>query len=173
MKKRELFSIVVLVLSLILNDAYANHPNDDLNANKVRNSAETFLKESLNDPSSYQFVSLNITEQVFTQRSNLEYRIESLSNRDNPNYAEAVIKVKQLLENLGTEADNVACYVYNYRFRAKNAMGGLVLTNSRLYISPDYKVIHIATTSGQRYETTCNELPEYRKIIQETVIDRM
>jgi hypothetical protein len=173
MKKREMFSMVVLVLSLILNNAYGNHPNDGLNVNKVRNSAEIFLKESLNDPGSYQFVSLNINDQVFTQRSNLEYRIESLSNREDANYAEAVIKVKQLLEDLGTEANNVACYVYNFRFRANNAMGGLVLTNSWLYISSDYKVIHIATTSGQMLEGTCNELPEYRKIIQETVIDRM
>jgi hypothetical protein len=133
----------------------------------VRIAAEAYLLERLNNPASYQFASLATTNDVFTQRRNLEHRIDWFGNSNNLSQPDPEVarQVKSLLDSLGDSADAVACYVYKYNFRATNAMGGLVLTNSLLYITPDYGVVHIALTDGQRYETTCNELPEYREII--------
>lgn len=134
----------------------------------VKIAAEAFLLERLNNPASYQFASIETTNDVFTQRRNLEYRIEFFSkpSYSHPNGQPDIAReVSDLLSSLGGSADDVSCYVYRYNFRATNAMGGLVLTNSLLYISPNYRVVNIALTDGQRYETTCNELQAYRDII--------
>lgn len=178
----------LFVLITFLSFAFAGCSKSDTDI--VRENAEDYLEQTLDDASSYEFVRLEYKEEI-TQRDNLNFRIDRF-NRDLERAEEAkkrqeesrflqeslkrteieiernlsiIPELESLKESLGDKLDETACHVYEFDFRASNQMGGIVLTNSHLYVNPDLEVTHLATTFGQMLNT-CNELEEYRDVIR-------
>jgi len=157
----------------------------------VKGNAEDYLERTLDDASSYEFVRLEYKEEI-TQRDNLNFRIDRFSRdlkraedalkrqkdyrypmqdlieraeNDINRYSSIIPELESLKESLGDKLNETACHTYEFDFRASNQMGGIVLTNSYLYVTPDLEVTQLATTTGQILNT-CNELEEYRDIIR-------
>ena len=126
---------------------------------KVKEKAEEYLNQNLNDPSSYEFVSLEHVHDI-TQEDNLNYRIDYFTDR-NESIAE---DLKKLKNDLGEDVTKVACKAYEFNFRAKNEYGALILNKTRLFVSNEYEVRRIAYKEAQ-WLNSCNELEEYREIV--------
>ena len=188
---RNFISTGLFVLITFLSFAFAGCSKSDTDI--VRENAEDHLERTLDDASSYEFVHLEYKEEI-TQRDNLNFRIDRF-NRDLERAEEAkkrqeesrfqellertekeiernssiIPELESLKESLGDNLDETACHVYEFDFRASNPMGGIVLENSYLYVTPDLEVTHLATTTGQILNT-CNELEEYRDVIRNNPI---
>lgn len=157
----------------------------------VKGNAEDYLERTLDDASSYEFVHLEYKEEI-TQRDNFDFRINNLkesidiaretikrqeassfpsksrieeAENDIKRFSAFISELESFRERLtDNELDETACNVYEFDFRASNAMGGIVLTNSYLYVNQNLEVTDLTTTG--RMLNTCNEFEEYFEILR-------
>jgi len=157
----------------------------------VRENVENYLERTLDDASSYEFVHLEYKEEI-TQRDNFDYRVNNLresidiaketinreeassfpnnsrieeSKNDIKRFSAFITELESFEEQLrDNELDETACYVYEFDFRASNPMGGIVLTNSYLYVTQNLEVVDLVTTG--RMLNTCNIFEEHAEILR-------
>jgi len=177
--------IITLFLSILLTGC--SKSETDI----VKENAEDYLERTLDDPSSYEFVHLEYKDKI-TQRDNFDYRVNNLresidiaketisreeasSFTNNSRIEEAENDIKRFsafiaeLESFKEQAsddvlDETACHVYEFDFRASNPMGGIVLTNSYLYVTQNLEVTDLVTNG--RILNTCNIFEEHSEILR-------
>jgi TonB family protein len=147
---------------------------------KVRIKAEKFLKENMNDPSSYQFVSLKALDPV-TYQDNIDDELAPLESdirmeqitldiyTDNPEYHfDAILEGKTKIENakllrakldsikksLNTKLGTVTLYNYSLKCRGKNAFGALVLNEYLVQVAPkNLELVNMVSNYKDGYYT--------------------
>jgi hypothetical protein len=170
----------------------------------VRKSAEAYLMENLNDPSSYEFVSLVPTDTI-TYLENIDGRLEDfqrdldralsqldfysseIAREEALGYTSSMTEwfteqveteqknvdmntslvagIDSIKTALGDRVNGVACYEYEFTYRANNAMGGLTLNRATLQITPDNEVITVAETPGKKIVYP-NNFPGYIEFVR-------
>ena len=159
--KKSCLFITILFITLI------SCKDKALTRNKiVRNNAEKYLKNKMDDPSSYEFVELKLIDSVLF-KDNIEYRkntfqkdlrlaqseikIQEIVKKfptiyDKQKVAESNAKIKRierilkkidsLESNLEQKLNNVASYTYKYRCRGNNKFGAKILNEYILQTNP-------------------------------------
>jgi hypothetical protein len=174
----KVISTTLFILSIIgcNNSGTTGNANDLKPEDIIRKNAEEYLKKSLNDPSSYEFVSLkafdtvrykkNIDEDKSEVNRDIDYAKDqikfytemSFSKKDIEQFKHDLIKKTAILKgidsieiSMGSKVNDIAALIYIYSFRAKNAFGALVLNDYYLEITsgPDYKILNIAENSDK------------------------
>jgi hypothetical protein len=180
----------------------------NMTTDPVRKSAEAYLLPNLNDPYSYEFVSLTLINTI-TYLDNIQGRqkaaLNSLSkSRDRYNNYRDDLESKQkkseedrylspptdiekatlraftqhyysdsifvagldyITTTLGATVNEIVCYEYEFVFRAKNAMGGLVLDRRLLQITPKYEVITLISDYDKRVVFP-KDFPGYAELVR-------
>lgn len=128
--------------------------------------------ESLNDPDSYEFVSLDLVDST-TFADNIAYRRDYFTQRkDDPKNARILSGIDSLENLMGEKTNDVASYRYLFTCRANNALGAKVINTFHVQTGPvpAYEVINI-TQDEDRIILNPNEFPGYfdmaSKIIRE------
>jgi Zn-dependent peptidase ImmA (M78 family) len=143
---KHLFSLTLLVLLTLTS---CN------NSNKIEDECETFFKNQLNDPKSYERISIKLTDtlkstdslfQVLqTNSENLKKVYINLTLADfskkldeNSKIQDSTLKV---IEKLRTDTKNnkVYRYVYQLEYRAKNSFGALTKGKAIIHYNPNGK----------------------------------
>lgn len=186
MNKKSAFSIIT---ALILVSCATEE-------DRVRKAVEEYQALSMNDFSSYEFVSLTF-DSAMTQAHNINQRLdqyrESLQRYKNhladaegdvrlfgagfEEFAEhwkkeidknqrITSQLDSMILSFGDKASTVACSIYSYTYRENNEIGAKVLRSAKLYMTPELEVKRIALDSGSEL-LTCNELPAYLEIVKE------
>ncbi len=150
-----LFGVLVAGCLLACGGADGDKPAD-----KIRAQAETMLKARLDDPNSYEFVSLtlfdslsygdNIKRLQSHRQQDLESRIY-MDGKAPANDKKMLAGIDSIRTALGPRVNETACYKYAFDFRAKNAFGAKVLNSHIVQVgpAPDYKVLMVASNKGE------------------------
>ena len=127
----------------------------------VRNSAEEYLKDKLNDPESYEFVKLVLIDSVM-YKDNIEYRRVRFKDDEI-----VLAKIDSLVQVMNDKVDDVASFTYIFSFRAINAMGAKVLNEYYLQTgeSPNYEVVNLAEGMDDIFLNP-NDFPGYTEMIR-------
>lgn len=186
--KKSSFFIIILCITLISCKDKALS-RDEI----VKNNAEKYLKDKMDDPSSYEFVELKIIDSVLF-KDNIEYRkntfnkdlrqaqseikIQEIVKKfpkiyDKQKVTELNVGIKKILKkidslesNLEQELNDVASYTYKYRCRGNNKLGVKILNEYIIQTnpSPDFKVINL-TDNQEKVYLNPNDFPGYREMI--------
>ena len=164
----------------------------------IKKNTEAYLQTVLNDPKSYEFVSLemvdtvtyadNITEmksrnQTDIDRANtniqsqLDYKKniptifdgEDLKRSQNDLSKGLIINLAldSIEKKLADKLKGTAAYLLVYKFRAKNAMGAVVLNEQYVQVTgePDFKVLNITDDTKKLYHTP-NGFPDFDDFVK-------
>lgn len=151
MKKALLMSAIALAAIF----TSCSKSNEDI----ARETIEAYLKENLNDPSTYEFVKMDSISDVWIRTVDETFEYESLQhklqiNKDGLPEFEAISKAageKQRAEIASIEKE-IAQVVRDFKprhigkfvqlkFRCKNAIGAKVIHNCRFKLSDDLKTV--------------------------------
>jgi hypothetical protein len=142
---KQLFSLTLLVLLTLTS---CN------NSNKIEDECEAFLKNQLNDPKSYERISIKLTDTFrtsdwITRNSDIQtlppmvsedlskYEIELAEyNKRNAFYLDSMTKVKERLLNNPNE-NEIIHISYTLDYRAKNALGALIKKRAVINYRPN------------------------------------
>lgn len=132
--------------------------------NVVKINAETYIRDKLNDPNTYEFVSLEVVDSV-TYRDNIDYRRDYLYANER-----AVKVIDSLSATLGDQVNDVASYTYLFTFRATNAMGAKVLNEYLVQTGPkpELEVINFTDDMDELFLNP-GDFPGYREAIQKVL----
>lgn len=164
----------------------------------VKKNAETYVKEKMNDPASYEFVKLELIDSV-TFSNNIEYSKDfyskiidsdrrllemeeryktSIYGEKSEEYLKAEIeknerilsKIDSLATLLGDRKNEVASYTYIFSFRGNNALGAKILNEYVVQTdpAPDFKIINM-TDDKDKIFLNPNDFPGYREMIKKNL----
>lgn len=160
----------------------------------VLQNVEEYIKSIMNDPDSYEFVSLELKDSVLFS-DNIEYYkdyhkkniedelhlIELYEKSIYSSYPKEISDIKLEIEKnkiilekidsletqLAERTNEVAIYIYHFTCRGNNSFGAKQLNNFELTTNPapDFKVID-AIDEYDEYELDINYFPDYKEIIE-------
>lgn len=122
----------------------------------LRENVEKQVIEKLNDPSSYEFVSLKVidsttyAENIAERRRTIE-RNMGLSFNDSlkeEQLKENILILKNIEDEMGESVSKIPAYTYLYSFRGKNAMGAKVLQEYYVQSDPEDNILKITEDTG-------------------------
>lgn len=144
---------------------------------KLREVVEAELQKSMNDWSSYEFVSTEIMDTI-KYIDNINFRKKYYQNRiklyKTENSKEItkdsliIIGIDSIQNTMGNEVNEDVAYLYNYKFRGKNKIGELVLENYYIYISPNWEIIQITNDQHKLYNNP-GEFPGYVELVKKNM----
>jgi hypothetical protein len=117
---------------------------------------EDFLK-FLSSPIYYSRAHDELIELTKQNISRKKVNIESVNSHS--------VKLDSLRESMGDKINTTACIVYSYSYREKNELGAVVLRRTKLFITPDLRVVHIAIDEDSK-PGPCNSLPEIQGLFE-------
>lgn len=178
---------IILVLTIGLTSCSFEEPTQD---EIVKRNLESYLKATLNNPESYEFVELELRDSVIYS-DNIEYRKKHfqrdlkynkdkvkmpsiLITKEEVNHIkQKIIGIKKILlgidsleKELGSKKNDVASYTYIFSFRATNALGAKVLNKYIVQTNPKPD-LNIKNMTNKQHEVYCNpnDFPGYREMI--------
>ena len=148
----------------------------------IKNKLESYLQTTLNDPKSYEFVSLEFVDSV-TYGHNIkeiknwyQHNLETskiLQNKlEIKTYKSFLLAIDSVEKSLGNNTLNqTAAYLLQLTFRAKNAMGGLVLGNEIVQVSPapEFKLLTV-TDDKDKVSYAPNDFPGFTEIYNKIIV---
>jgi len=147
---------------------------------KVETSVKNFLKENLNDPSSYEPISFDSLEnrmgadgdwEIELEIASLELELElELSKLEsNIAYDALTISLKNQLDSLKEIKENleykVIGYCVGHKYRAKNGFGALISEHSFFNLDTNFKVIS-TKSQAEKFE---EELDDWANEMEEAL----
>lgn len=148
----------------------------------IKNKLEKYLQTTLNDPKSYEFVSLDFIDSVTYEhnikeiKSWYQHNLETskiLQNKlEIKTYKSFLLAVDSVQKSLGNNILNqTAAYKLQLTFRAKNAMGGLVLGNEIVQVSPAPEFTLLTVTDDRdKVSYAPNNFPGFTEIYNKIIV---
>ncbi|MDY5489045.1 MAG: hypothetical protein SPG27_09105 [Butyricimonas virosa] len=148
----------------------------------IKDNLKNYLSDKLNDPDSYEFVSLNLIDSI-KYIDNINYRLkhfdsslkfyknqvelgdkESIKEVNRNNWI--IYKIDSIKNSLGNRVNDVAVYKYIYKFRANNQMGGKSLNEYILLTKgSDNSIIQMENNPDKIYINP-TDFPGYMELIE-------
>lgn len=150
----------VLLLTLLVSFLFSCG-NENNREDRVKQNVEELIKKSMDDPKSYEFVSIEVIDSV-TYKDNIDYRkehfVKSLNmNRDNIDFYTEIGKneeiekyqlemkkdsliideINSIEQKLGDEVNKIASYTYQFKCRGNNKFGAKILVS--YYVQTDFR----------------------------------
>lgn len=171
----------------------ACQPSEPTRETIIRQQAEAALKKTMNDPDSYEFVSLVLIDSV-TNKENMDKHKKNLAvavyneeerianAKELPRIYDAKkrkefqfrldqlkkidVKMDSIELALGDELNEVVCYNYALTFRGKNAFGGKVMNTYYLQVhpGPSYNIFN-ASEKESDIKNSLLAYPGYNEVI--------
>ena len=191
-----LFGICLVIGGCSRNDQKKERDTEAIDPlTTIKTNAEAHLQTMLNDPKSYEFVSLEFIDTVTYEeninrmktshqndlelanqniQSQLEYQkigsfifdINDLtrSRSDSMNAQTILNGLDSIEKKLSGKIKEEAAYLLIFKYRAKNALGALVINENFLQVTagPDFKVLNI-TDNTKRLFLTPNSFPGFEE----------
>mgnify|MGYP001944697445 CR=1 FL=1 len=134
----------------------------------IRETIDATLNTMLNDPSSYEFVSLDLQKE-FTLGENIQYRRDMFNGWSTTPQSEKDLW-NAVLDSLETvhanELDRIMGRTYIMKYRANNAFGALVMNETYVQIegdSPNFEVAKM-TTERKKLFLNLGDIPNWTAI---------
>jgi len=180
MKKVVLFVCMVAVFA-----ACGNQSKENI----LRKKVEAEFIQKMNDPKSYEFVSLNQTDSITYLQSIKEnvdyYKMEldfakhqyefsttAIPSDDSIKYAQDIVKNQFMINGLDSlekvlnnKLNYVGCRTYTWTFRAKNAMGALTLGDYYVQVNDKDSIVNV-TDNTKKLNLTC-DIPGYDELLKQ------
>ncbi|WP_106832246.1 hypothetical protein [Parabacteroides pacaensis] len=169
-------NILIFLLPFLLTSCFV--PQKPSKEDIIKNNLVAYLHDKLDDPQSYQFVSLELIDST-TYLDNINYRRRDFEDgikfheriADSPDeYINEINRDKRILAKidsiqtaLGDTVNHIAAYKFLFKFRSKNAFGAKVLNEYILQTtgSPLFEIIQMTNDPDKVYLNP-NEFPGYR-----------
>ena len=136
----------------------------------VEANAEAYLQDKLDDPSSYEFVSLELMDSVL-YKDNIEYRRKQFAGRDQDLKTQAIlIKIDSIETGLGEKSNEVASYTYLFKFRNNNGFGAKVLNERIIQTTPapELGIVNMASDRDGLFLNP-NDFPGYLEMVSKNL----
>lgn len=172
-------TIILLFIFLLLScSGMLKHPSKE---DIIKNNLVAYLQDKLDDPQSYELVSLKLIDST-TYLDNINYRRRDFEDNiksdkrlseisSEPDYylksinrsKRILAKIDSLQTALGDTVNHIAAYKFLFKFRSKNAFGAKVLYEYILQTTgaPSFEIIQMTNDPDKVYLNP-NEFPGYR-----------
>lgn len=141
---KNLFNFIALIFLIVL---IVSCNSTSLQDSIVKNKIETSILETLDDPSSYEFVNLKLIDSV-THRNNYEIHKSIIDNVPNHYAKQGMLRELNAIKNSLShynQLDKVVAYKYILTFNIKEETGEKVLNEVYLQtgIAPEFEIIDV------------------------------
>lgn len=117
---------------------------------KFKNKIETVLIKNLNDPKSYEFISITKIDTFYLKNSALRYKklyqewVNDTTDYYENKREENINKLNHYKSILDTVSDKTIDEIgVTINYRAKNKLGGLVVSDGRFYFDDKFNIVRV------------------------------
>jgi oligoribonuclease NrnB/cAMP/cGMP phosphodiesterase (DHH superfamily) len=143
-----------LLLLLIFTTVIFSCKNDPTIEDRFKEVIEPVLIESLNDPNSYEFVSVSEIDTFYLKESSLKYKklyegwVNDYKNDTTAfgkeQYAKHLSEYERYKNILDTVSEKTIDEIgATFKYRAKNQLGGLILAEKRFYFDTHFNIVSV------------------------------
>ena len=137
----------------------------------VREAIESALVQQLNDPDSYEFVSMS-KGRITTLGDNIDFRRKQFA-RDADGNAEFLAALDSLEQLYADDLSSIRATDWSFRFRGSNALGAKVLNEFIIQVGPepDFQILKIADNPSGR-SLNPNDIPGWKEVAGKIISKR-
>ena len=177
----------ILLSFTVITSLFLSCNNEPAQNDVIRQNAEELIKKNMNDPESYEFVSIQIVDST-TYKDNIEHKKKlyigflesekkaldkSLDKNDIESSRIEIQKdsliiagIDSIEKEMGNNVENVASYTYILKCRGNNKLGAKVLVDYYIQTkTAEDKIINITDSKNKLYFNPC-DFPGFADLIK-------
>lgn len=147
----------------------------------IKDNLKNYLSDKLNDPDSYEFVSLDLVDSV-KYIDNINYRLDAFkkniewcksSDRSEGDKLNEIKKNEWIIEkidsikiSLGENVNKLLASKYILKFRANNSLGAKIIYSYFLLVDGENKIIQMEDNADRIYILNTISFPGYMELIE-------